>query len=269
MVCYFLLFVCLLHQARTNFQSVFMRIVVYFLLFVLVSCSKNKDGNLGVYARVGVVELKEKDRRQTSTEDWVNNTVLLLEAKKRGFEKDLELLTKRDLYYDQLLISSFLESEASLGINISNEDIRSYYEKNKDRFKRVRDEVRIEQYVVATKKEGRRIASIFRSQKNPDINGFSVIRVLSDIVERGVFSKNIDNELFLGKKRAVGPIVLGGEISVLKVLNRHPKGSQKGLDEVFDEIYQRIYKTEASKKHLLLLDSLKKTTNIFINPEYQ
>ena len=74
--------------------------------------------------------------------------------------------------------------------------------------------------------------------------------------------RNIDKEIFLRNKRTVGPVLLGGEICVLRVLNIYKKGSYRGLEEVFDEVYQRIYKAQVSKNRLLLLDSLKKTMNI-------
>ena len=246
-----------------------MRIVSYLLVIVLLSCSKNEDSDSGTYARVGSVELKKGDKGTETIEKWVNNTVLLLAAKNKGLEKDMDLVKKRDRYYGQLLISSFVESEVSRRIEISNKDVRSYYEKNKNQFIRSQDEARIEQYVMIDKKEAKGLVSVFKSQKNPNLENISITRVLSDIIKRGVFSKNIDNEIFLRKRRTVGPIVLGGDICVLRVLNIYKKGSYRGLEEVFDEIYQRIYKTQVSKNRQLLLDSLKKTMNIFINPEYQ
>lgn len=246
-----------------------MRIVSYLLVIFLLSCSKNEDSDSGTYARVGPVELKKGDREAGDIEKWVDTTILLLAAKNKGLEKDLELVRKRDNYYNQLLVSSFVESEVSRRIEISNKDTRSYYEKNKDQFMRSQDEARIEQYFMIDKKEARRLVSIFKSQKNPNLESVSIERVLSDIVKRGVFSKNIDNEIFLRNKRTVGPVLLGGEICVLRVLNIYKKGSHRGLEEVFDEVYQRIYKAQVSKNRLFLLDSLKKTMNIFINPEYQ
>jgi len=245
-----------------------MRIVSYLLVVVLLSCSKNEDTDSGTYARVGPVELKKEDGGPEGVESWIDNTVLLLAAKNKGLEKDKELINKRDNYYNQLLVSSFVESEVSRRTEISNKDIRSYYEKNKDQFIRRQDEARIEQYFMTDKKGAKGLVSVFKSQKNPNLENTSITKVLSDIIKRGVFSKNIDNDIFLRKVRTVGPVILGGEVCVLRVLNIYKKGSHRGLEEVFDEVYQRIYKAQVSKNRLLLLDSLKKTMNIFINPEY-
>ena len=67
----------------------------------------------------------------------------------------------------------------------------------------------------------------------------------------------------------MGPVSLGKEFSVLKVLNRNNKGSTKGINEVYDEIYQRVFKIKSLEAKVSLLDSLKKTVNISISPEYQ
>ena len=75
--------------------------------------------------------------------------------------------------------------------------------------------------------------------------------------------------LFVKRKGVVGSVVLGKDISVLKVLNINKQGSIKGLNDVYDEIYQRIFKIKSIEAQESLLDSLKKTVNISINPRYQ
>ena len=91
----------------------------------------------------------------------------------------------------------------------------------------------------------------------------------TETVQRGTFAKNIDNMLFVKERRVVGPIVLGKDISVLKVLGINKQGSIKGLNDVYDEIYQRVFKIKSLRVQESLLDSLKKTVNISINPKYQ
>ena len=83
------------------------------------------------------------------------------------------------------------------------------------------------------------------------------------------FAKKIDNMIFIKKRKFVGPVVLGKDISVLKVLGIDKQGSTKGLNDVYDEIYQRVFKIKSIEVKESLLDSLKKTVNISINPNYQ
>ena len=98
---------------------------------------------------------------------------------------------------------------------------------------------------------------------------FDIELVKTEIVQRGTFAKSIDNMLFVKMRKVVGPVVLGKDISVLKVLDINKQGSIKGLNDVYDEIYQRIFKIKSLEVQEFLLDSLKKTVNISINPKYQ
>lgn len=257
---------------------------IYIFAFVLLSCSgeKNNAENFNVYARVGEKILTDenfilqntktpysKESRQRSVENWVSQSLLISEAEKEGFQRDLTLIKKRDAYYNQLIVSSFVESRVSSQINISKENVRAYYKKNKDDFVRKSDEVQIEQYIMESKKEARKLALSLNSRKNTNMSNYSIRSINQKTIKRGFFPIEMDGELFVHKTKAVGPVLLGGDICILRILNRYKKGSSRGLDEVYDEIYQRLYKTKSIREKNLLLDSLKRTVNIFINPEYQ
>ena len=75
--------------------------------------------------------------------------------------------------------------------------------------------------------------------------------------------------LFVKRRGVVGPIVLGKDISVLKVLGINKQGSIKGLNDVYDEIYQRVFMIKSIDVKESLLDRLKKNVKISINPNYQ
>ena len=88
----------------------------------------------------------------SSIKHWIDETVLFSEAIKNGFENDVVLQRKRDSYYRELIITSFVESVIASKVSVSNDDVRLYYKRNKGEFTRVLDEVRIEQYIVKSKK---------------------------------------------------------------------------------------------------------------------
>ena len=260
------------------------RTLIFLFLFLLLSCSsKDKDAkNIKVLARVGEKTLTEEsvvllgagravseDKIELSIENWINQSLLLSEARKEGFENDLTLIKKRDSYYDQLIISSFVENHISSRIRISKEDVRLYYRENKGSFIRNLDEVQIEQYIMKSEKEARKLTASFESKRGANTEVYSILSVNQKTIKKGVLLESVDIELFDIRKKAVGPVFLGSNICVLKVLNRYKKGSYRGLDEVYDEVYQRLYKSRTTMERGLLLDSLKKTVNIFINPEYQ
>ena len=260
-----------------------MRLLIFCLIILVVSCYKdsNKEVDDDVYARVGPIELtqeslvffnnKTPDSRtlNSSIKNWINETVLFSEAMKSGFENDVVLQKKRDSYYRELIIASFVESVIASKVSVSNDDVRLYYKRNKGEFIRALDEVRIEQYIVKSKKVASRLAASFNSKRSIDLSNFDIELVKTETVQRGTFAKNIDDMLFVKKRRVVGPVVLGKDISVLKILGINKKGSIKGLNDVYDEIYQRIFKIKSIRVQESLLDSLKKTVNISINPKYQ
>ena len=260
-----------------------MRQFIFYLTILSLSCYKNNGEEVepAVYARVGSVELSQKDLLPFSKKtvdkqalnraikSWIDQTVLLSEAIKEGFEDDATLLKKRDSYYKELLVTSFIESVISSKVSVSKEDVRLYYKRNKGEFLRGFDEIKIEQYIVGSKKTANRLVVFLNSKRDLDLSKFDIKSIKTEAVKRGTFSKNIDNELFIKKSTVVGPVVLGKEVSVLKVLNRNNKGSTRGLNEVYDEIYQRIFKIKSLEVRASLLDSLKKRVNISINPDYQ
>ena len=260
-----------------------MRLLIFCLIVLVVSCYKdsNKEVNDGVYARVGSIELTQEDlvffnnktpdskTLNSLIKNWIDETVLFSEAMKNGFENDVVLQTKRDSYYRELIITSFIESVIASKVSVSNDDVRLYYKRNKSEFTRVLDEVRIEQYIVKSKKSADRLVASFKSKKNIDLSKFDIELVKTETVQRGTFAKSIDDMIFVKRRGVVGPVVLGKDISVLKVLGINKQGSIKGLNDVYDEIYQRVFKIKSLEVQESLLDSLKKTVNISINPKYQ
>jgi len=260
-----------------------MRLLIFCIIVLIVSCYKDSNKKIvdDVYARVGSVELTQKglvlfnnktpDSRtlNSSIKNWIDETVLFSEAMKSGFENDVILQRKRDSYYRELIIASFIESVIASKVSVSNDDVRLYYKRNKGEFIRALDEVRIEQYIVKSKKVANRLVASFNSKKNIDLSKFNIEFVKTETVQRGTFAKDIDEMLFVKKRKVVGPIVLGKDISVLKVLAINKQGSTKGLNDVYDEIYQRVFKIKSLGVQESLLDSLKKTVNISINPKYQ
>ena len=71
-----------------------------------------------------------------ATNRWVEKTLLYNEAIKSGLNKDAELLRKRDLFYEDLLVSSFLDIQTKNKIKITKKDVSNYYAKNKKSFTR-------------------------------------------------------------------------------------------------------------------------------------
>ena len=113
------------------------------------------------------------------------------------FEKDIVLIKKKELYYNQLIISSFIEKHISSHINISKDDVRLYYKQNKSSFIRNQDEAQIEQYIMESEKEARKLVRSFGYRKAIDTDRFSIRSTHQDVVKRGTFSKEVDDDIFI------------------------------------------------------------------------
>ena len=136
-----------------------------FFVFLLFCCSskKEKEEDL-VVVRVGKEVLTNKKLQKLregvykdidknyAAQKWIEKQLLYNAAKNSGFLYDKKLIKKRDDYYKNLIISSFLESENNKNIKISKKEINSYYLKHKESFKRKGKEVLINHYTILDKK---------------------------------------------------------------------------------------------------------------------
>ena len=251
------------------------------LIFLFVfSCSPKEEQKTLVYARVNNEELNQNnisipsfpnrpnyDGLSSYVDSWVDETILFISAKRTGLLKDVSLIEKRDAFYRDLIISCFVENETSKKIKITNGEIKDYYKDNSVDFLRNSDVVFAEQYILGNKDSADILLSLILSNKLKKINKFSY-QLESGYIKKGIFSSDIDSQIFIKNNKVVGPIKNKGLYYVLKVLGKHEKGSLRGLEEVYDEIYQRVYKRKQSIEYIFLMDSLKKSVDFYINKDF-
>tara|TARA_A100001011_G_C14294457_1_gene837771 strand:+ start:1725 stop:2510 length:786 start_codon:yes stop_codon:yes gene_type:complete len=255
--------------------------VICFLIFIFffVGCSKESQIEHPL-ARVGSSVLLEDDIDKSMTEDkvfdfvenWVTEKVLIEKAEKAGFFKDKKLKKERDLFYNKLVISSFLDNSLTKDINISKKEVLDYYNSSKGFFSRKQEEAFVHHFFS---KEIEQLRSIKRqlikgkSRKNTNKirDDYNVEPVF---VKKGFSVKDIDKALFENTKTGfIGPIKTELGFHLFDVIKRYKKGSELGLESSYDEIYQRLLKRKKSNKKKSFIDSLKRNTNIFINSKYR
>ncbi|SVD88899.1 uncharacterized protein METZ01_LOCUS441753, partial [marine metagenome] len=56
---------------------------------------------------------------------------------------------------------------------------------------------------------------------------------------------------------------------VFEILQKHEKGSARGLDLVYDEVYERLFKQKSAAIVVSIIDSLYFSSDVFISPEVQ
>lgn len=254
---------------------------MFFLIFIFlfIGCS-DKSQTEHPLARVGSFVLSESDIDKEMTEEkvfefvenWVTNKVLMEKAKKAGFFEDKKLKNERDLFYNKLVISSFVNNALIKSVDISREEVLAYYNSSKSSFNRKQEEVFVHHFF---NKEIEQLRSIKRQiLKGESKTSTSKIKddynVESVFIKRGFSIKEIDNALFKSKKTGViGPIRTELGFHLFDIIKRYNKGSEVGLESSYDEIYQRLLKKKKSNKRKSFVDSLKRNTNIFINSKYR
>ena len=252
-----------------------------FLIFFFISCETKKKDQSDILARVSgeILTLKkaqklnmgnplDKESIPQFVSSWINNTILLKKGKELGLDKDSILLEKRNIFFNNLIISSFLNKNQFSKINVSNKEVLNYYRENKESFSRGSEEVFLEHYFTKKSVLSKKLNAFFVLNKKTDIN-VSDFLLESKTVKKGRTSGQFSSYIFGNRKEVVGPVTSKEGYHFFKILNRYEKGSVKGLEVVYDEIYQRLYKNKKEKLSFFVLDSIKNTEEIYINPKYQ
>ena len=247
----------------------------------MFSCETQKRDNSGILARVSGKTLTVKKAQRINQGkplnkeiiskiilDWIDNTVLLKKGIEMGIHKDSLLLKKRDVFFNNLVISSFLEQSHLPKIEVLNNEVLDYYNENKESFSRETDEVFLEHYFTEKSVFSKKLKSFFVLNKKTDIN-ISDFLLESKTVKKGRTSDQFNSYIFSSQNEIVGPIRSKKGYHFFKILNRYKKGSSQGLEMVYDEIFQRLYKNKEKSFSLFLLDSIKNTEEIYINQKYQ
>ncbi len=153
-----------------------MRKVFIFFCFALLlfGCAKKEDGKVLATIDGEKITLeefnKELDRipanmkmlvltqsgKQSFLDRYIVKRLLLEEAKKENIEKDKDFQERANDIREQLLIESLLKKKVATNINPSDQELKDYYEKNKDKFKSGQ-EVSTRQILVKTEKEAKEI----------------------------------------------------------------------------------------------------------------
>ena len=126
----------------------------------------------------------------------------------------------------------------------------------------------MEHYFTKKSVLSKKLNAFFVLNKKTDIN-VSDFLLESKTVKKGRTSGQFSSYIFGNRKEVVGPVTSKEGYHFFKILNRYEKGSVKGLEVVYDEIYQRLYKNKKEKLSFFVLDSIKNTEEIYINPKYQ
>ena len=254
-----------------------MRIFFILLLLTHTSCITYEDGS-NVVVRVGGTVLTEEDlassavftpeARASYINNWINTELLFQAGGSVGLDRDLVIEKQISLYRKKVIGQTFLDTKIQSAVSVTKDEIRSYYKKNKESFKRLKAEAVINGFVIESKKEASRIrANLEKSSNNKKRNEmFDKYDVVAETVSNGSLNHKVNKKVFgTSKNKYIGPIDLGGSYSVVEVVKRYDKGTYLGLDSVYDKIYLLIYKRKAAIQTQAIIDSLKQERLIDLN----
>ena len=258
-------------------------IILTLLLITVFSCSSNKDIEEGVVARVGeniltkknIIDKTDGDLVSSNsvlhlTNNWVEKTLLYEAALNANLDKDFLLIEKKEDFYKDLLIGSFLELEAKKQINISKKEVSNYYRTHKKSFIRNEDEIRLKHFVLPTKNDAVKLKKLLKSNKKGSLLEEYMYKYKPEIktVKKSLVGDNLIGFVFshvVGD--VVGPKKIRSSYHVFEILKKNKKGTIKGLEVVYDEIQQRIIKNKEVVFLKKVLDSLYVNADIYISPE--
>lgn len=144
------------------------------------SCTKkgaDQKGGSQVLATVGSVKITQADYekelqglpeyaqvmfegeggREKFLDEIIKKEILYQEAVKKGYDKDAEFQKKLDEFRKLTLISQLFEKEIMAKAKVSDQDVKDFYEKNKQDFATV-SKIRASHILVKTEDEARKIA---------------------------------------------------------------------------------------------------------------
>ena len=246
-----------------------MRFLSICFLLVFTVCTKDEEP-LNVVARAGGAVLTKEElafasvftekERLSYIDNWVNTELLYQAGSRVGLDRDLLLETKINLYRKKLVGQAYLETKIQGMVSVTKDEIRNYYIDNKAEFKRLKSEATINSFILTDKKEANRVrANLEKPSNNKKRNEmFQRYGVVAETFADGLLNPKINKKVFgANKNKYIGPVDLGGKLSVIEVIKRYERGTYLGLDSVYDKIYLLIYKRKAAIKTQTIIDSLK------------
>lgn len=176
-----------------------------------------------------------------------------------SYNKKTELLVEQ--YREALLGRLFWEEYQSSRVSVSMGEIRAHYIKNKGRFKRTTNQLRILSFLLNTLEEAVSTKEAL-SLYNPTARTIIINKygATPRTISPGSLPQKVDSLLFSNNKSniIVGPVESSFGFHVFEVLDFFPADSFVGLDEVYDDVSQEIYRKKRLSLFSSLLDSLAK-----------
>lgn len=149
-------------------------LILPLILLALAACTKKEQGKTLATVDGDVITMEQftaeldkiptnmkmlvvsQSGKRSFLDRLIVKKLLLKEAKKDNIEKNKEFQDRLTDIKDQLIIESLLKKKVQMNLNLTDEDMKKYYDTNKEQFKRDQ-EIETSQIVLKTEQEAKEI----------------------------------------------------------------------------------------------------------------
>lgn len=263
--------------------------IIFILLFVITSSASSEEilakvnnkvitvsdfnNRLSIIPKEVLEYYKSKEGREKLLNDLVEETALLDEVDNLKIEQTPEAKKELELARKQVLIMLLVKKEVESKINITEGEIKDFYDKNKIYFKKP-DTIKVSHILLKTQKEAEEILNMLKAGKNfetlaKEKSTCPSAKAGGDLgwVEKGQMVKEFDDAAFLLNEGQISSIIKTKfGYHVIKVFKKII-GQYAPLKEVKSQIIDELKDQKKEKMIIYYKEDLKKKKNIVINKE--
>ncbi|MEW6003051.1 MAG: peptidylprolyl isomerase [Nitrospirota bacterium] len=282
-------------KVKFNDKEVLMKKFVPLIIIVLFfACAKKQEQKGEYLAKVGNVEITKADfesefkslpdfaqkmfegnaGKEKFLDELIKKEILYQEALKKGLDKDPEYLRKVENFKKISLIGLLLEKEIESKAKVTDQDIKNYYEKNKEDFTTV-SQIRMSHILLKTEDAAKKVLE--RLRKGED---FAKVAKETSIdtataknggdlgyLSRGQMLPEIEQVAVRLKPGDISePIKTKSGYEIIKVTGRK-LGKPVELEQIKSMIAQRLAAEKQKEGFDSYMEALRKSYKVEINKE--
>ncbi|MFH1027571.1 MAG: peptidylprolyl isomerase [Pseudomonadota bacterium] len=211
--------------------------------------------------------------RKEMLDTMVIRELILQQASKDGIDKGPEIEEKLQDLKKRLIVEAFLKKKVETESNVSDEDLKKFYEQNKDKFK-TGEQIKASHILVKTEKEAKDILAQIKAGGNFEelAKKSSVDSSSAKGGDLGWFGKGsmvpaFEKAALALKEGQVSDVVKSDfGFHIIKLTGKRPAGIRP-LEEVKDQIKGAIMPSRQQEVFQKIKEELKKTAKVTIKED--
>lgn len=211
--------------------------------------------------------------RKEMLDTMVIRELILQQAAKDGLDKSPEIEDKLQDLKKRLIVETFLKKKVESDSNVSDEELKKFYDQNKDKFK-VGEQVKASHILVKTEKEAKDALAALKAGGNFEdlAKKLSVDSSAAKGGDLGWFGKGnmvpaFEKAVFALKEGQLSDVVKSDfGFHIIKLTGKRAAGIRP-FDEVKEQIKAALMPTKQQEIFQKIKDELKKTAKITIKED--